>query len=706
MIILKSIKITNFLSHDSTTISFEPNTRLLIDGKSGSGKSSIVEAIIWVLYGKGRVENRNLIKNGKKYAAVMIKLLDNTSGIHYNIERRVSDKGKQTVEVAESTDGENFRPSLVSGLKETQEWIEKKLLHSSYMLFINSVAYPQDNVENFVKQTAAKRKEMLLEIANIEDYDTYYEKARTMLSEKSEKVVRAKMTIEQAEEYISINKPMADKVSMYTLDQQVLKNGIQGMEEKLSAIHKYDVELSEITGKVSKLQAEFDAVNDKCEYVQRQIEEKIKSLKNWEGVGVEAENIDVSRIPQIESEIEQREFIEKQNQERQYKLNSLMADKPVERDYDADIESINKQLIALIKDNNTFCAEIGRGCPTLEKKAQTQVSYFEEQLINKNTAKQQQFMLLRAYSDKIMELGQPAGSPDNYNKIVELRKELAEIKQKENAQKMRSERLLIINDIKEELAKLSEEGLKCSGLSLTANLNWSIAVADKKDIEKKIESSEKTKLESQLSSAKKLLSENIRLLSVANIAKDGVESATKAIKDTKESTKELMVETEALELIKDAFGSKGIKTTVIEYLIPKLEDKINEILSQLSDFRIRLDTQKKGADGETTIEGLYINIYNELGETFDFASYSGGEKLKISVAISEALASLQKVGFRILDEIFVGIDAASITGFAAVLEKLQQNFGQTICISHLREIKDLFERSITITKTDGVSVIS
>jgi exonuclease SbcC len=164
-----------------------------------------------------------------------------------------------------------------------------------------------------------------------------------------------------------------------------------------------------------------------------------------------------------------------------------------------------------------------------------------------------------------------------------------------------------------------------------------------------------------------------------------------------------MADAEALKLIKEAFGNNGIRTIVIDYIIPSLEDRINAILSKLSDFRVRLDTQRSGA--ESTIEGLFISIINELGEELDYDSYSGGEKLKIEVSISEALAEIQKISFRILDETFIALDSESVDGFASVILALQERFSQLICISHLPQVKDMFDKKIEVYKTNGISNI-
>ena len=159
-------------------------------------------------------------------------------------------------------------------------------------------------------------------------------------------------------------------------------------------------------------------------------------------------------------------------------------------------------------------------------------------------------------------------------------------------------------------------------------------------------------------------------------------------------------------LLKTALGSSGIKAVVIDYLVPQLEDRINTVLGQMSDFKIRLDTQRAKMDDEGVTEGLFITVVNDRKEELSFDNYSGGEKVKITIAISEALASLMnQIGFRIMDENIVSLDKESTEGFVEVLTKLQDKFPQLIVISHLQEVKDMFENKVEIIKVNGVSQI-
>jgi len=201
-----------------------------------------------------------------------------------------------------------------------------------------------------------------------------------------------------------------------------------------------------------------------------------------------------------------------------------------------------------------------------------------------------------------------------------------------------------------------------------------------------------------------LLSVSMKLQTIKD-ASELIDQTKKEVKEMNSKNKKLVVDKESLELILLAFGQKGIRSMVIDYVVPQLEEKINNILAKLSDFRVIIDTQKSGLSKDTVLEGLFIDVVNERGEIFNFDNYSGGEKLKIVIAISEALSEIQNIGFRILDEVFFALDDESLEKFAEVMLALQERFPQLICISHLKNIKDLFDDQIEIVKINGDSII-
>jgi len=144
---------------------------------------------------------------------------------------------------------------------------------------------------------------------------------------------------------------------------------------------------------------------------------------------------------------------------------------------------------------------------------------------------------------------------------------------------------------------------------------------------------------------------------------------------------------------------------LIDLIVPQLEEKMNLILSKLSDFTLRLETQRSSASSEKVVEGLFINIINGQGQVMDLSNYSGGEKIKIYTAISEGLSEYQNIGFRLWDENIINFDSETINSFIEVFGNVNDRFNQVLCISHIQQVKDLFVERLMIKKQNGASAI-
>jgi DNA repair protein SbcC/Rad50 len=693
MITLKKIKLINFLSHKEPEINFKENQKLLLDGVSGSGKSSIVEGLIWTLYGKGRVENRNLVRRGAKSASVILELSNGKEC--YRIERTCDTNSKHTLSIGKKK-GNVFNPIKKTGLRDNQLWIEKEFLKCSYALFINSVAYPQDNIENFVKQTAVNRKDMLMEIANTENYEEYYEKAKKMLDLFSTDLMRINFSIERYSHDMENDKKIVE-------DSDNLGSILATKEEEIGMLKKNITEIQEKDNYSKELKNQIELNNVKLKSLNSKISDDKESIlrKNRKIEGLDSYNEEDIKIRIKErDELKKRVSDLKEALEKDYELqlrrNAIMMHKPVENDFSATLERLNGQLLDIQMSNDNYCEYLKSNCPKLEQETKKKSIFLEEQIKDIRNREEENKKAIKVYTEELEAIPLPVTTEEDKKQFDILTKQLDFYKDVDSMESIRVEKDKIIIDLKKEIDELKMSisltendvnGLINSISSLQEELS-SLPVLHLDDFQIKLDSS---LLE---------LSEIKHKISQVEIAKENIKNNESAIKESEKKKNEITDKIESLNLIKEAFGSKGIKTVVIDYLIPRLEYRINEILSKMSDFKIRLETQKSKADGEGIIEGLFINIYNESGEQFSFENYSGGQKLKITVAISEALASMQQCGFRIFDEVFVGLDNDSIEGFNEVMHSLQDKFSQILCISHLQTIKDSFPEKITIIK-DG-----
>ena len=708
MLLLKKLKLNNFLSHEDTEISFSENEKALIDGSSGAGKSSIFDAILWVLYGQGRADNRSLVRKGSKKGSVCLELTRRSDQELKEdtviITRSATQTGKHTLEVSiEQSDGSRAAYPL-SGVRELQAWIDKDLIGASYLLFVNSVAYVQGNTESFVAQTAPKRKELLLEIVKAEDYQKHYEKARNTLSGLENDQNRASGQTVELEARIA---PLEARIGLRGTHIQAISDNtglIKDIEPQVKDLEAKKASMSALLQTVDVLNNVLKTTLSDKETIKNTLASKLFKIadkprleKMLEAVpGYEAD------ITKNDAKLTELRGTLATASENEAKRNEHYAKKPVVRNRERELgdyaSRIEKILLEPVCPSGTECPYSGDHTKQVED-LRTNIKDALAETEKENTA-------LATWA--IEEAGLPAST--DVRSIV---KEIGEVES--HLRNLRSE-LSTIEGVKKDIAALDEIAKEIPELEKAiTEKDAQIADAQKKrdEAEKAAKIDEVNTIDNDLLSARTKLRGYQDNVTRATAALESIDKDEKDLKETKEKIAAikqgnivLQDKARKVALVKDAFGSKGIETLVIDYLLPKLEDRINDVLGKLSDFRVRLDTQRKSADGESTVEGLFITILNEMNEEMPFEAYSGGEKLKISVAISEALATLQKVGFRLFDETFIGLDENSTESFAEVLEGLQKNFSQVLCISHLLQIKELFDKKIAIVKNNSISYVN
>jgi len=698
MILLQSLKLNNFLSHSSTSIDFEKNCKIAITGRSGSGKSSIVDAIIFCLYGKGRVDNRFLIKKGKKACSVLLIFTDDTTT--YRIDRGCDSKGKNSLEIHIKDGDKAWKPLQVSGLKTTQEYLEKQILHCSYTLFVNSVVSPQTNNESFTDLPASARKDLLLQIVNIDDLDLYLKQTKEKISEFEQEKSNNESNVSIINQSLIADRQVATNLPTLEIQEQEIKAKLDIVNTNLKSITAQLANIDfKITSKAEK-ERELNVAKQSIQMIDIEINTFKNEIKKIDEMDITAMQAEVSNINDLRVELNGLKVVETIGNEWNVKMLNIMKDKPVTRDFDKEIAEINKQLIELMGYPQEQCPQCGH--KFAPKTVDSTSKRLESVLADTSTARIDYNKGLEEYEIKVKALGERP-TVDN-SKIRALEVDIYNKEQKlVNINNIINTRDLRKATFQEKITDKEAEKVEKEGkiTVLIAEIQaLMVEIMGSDDIKKQeVElNGEKFKIEMEL----RLVVEGLSLARNAGIMVVSNEGKLKRIKDTIE---ELDIKIEALMLLKEALGVNGIKAMVIDYIVVELETKINEILNKLSNFRVRIDTQRSSADGEKQIEGLYITTINDQGEELDFNSFSGGERVKIKASIREGLASLQKFAFKILDEEVVGLDAETIEVFASVMLTLKESTSQLLVISHIDEIKNLFEEQIEVVKVNGESKI-
>jgi len=135
-------------------------------------------------------------------------------------------------------------------------------------------------------------------------------------------------------------------------------------------------------------------------------------------------------------------------------------------------------------------------------------------------------------------------------------------------------------------------------------------------------------------------------------------------------------------------------------MIPTLENEINNILAQIVDFKILIETEDKD---------INLLISYDHGKKWSIELSSGMEKFITSIAIRIALMNVSNIprpNFLIIDEGFANLDKDSLNSLYYLFDYLKQTFKFILIVSHIDFMKDMAQSSINISQINGFSQIN
>ncbi len=191
------LHIKNFLSYGSETqtIDFGAYPLICLSGKNGHGKSALLDAITWAVWGQARKvsgtakPDQGLLHLGQTQMMVSLDFICNST--HYRIKREyMQTYGKPLAQLEFGIieqDTAKWIPLSEKTIRGTQEVIEQTL-RLGYESFINSAFLRQGQSHEFSTKSPKERKEILACILGLQEYELVrrqaLEKARKIITEK------------------------------------------------------------------------------------------------------------------------------------------------------------------------------------------------------------------------------------------------------------------------------------------------------------------------------------------------------------------------------------------------------------------------------------------------------------------------------------------------------------------------------------------
>lgn len=174
------LQLKNFLSYGSQlqTIDFGHYQLICLSGKNGHGKSALLDAITWAIWGQARKTaatvkpDQNLLRLGQTHMMVIFDFECN--GQQYRVKREFTQTASKAHAALEfgvvNPTNNSVVPLTDKTIKATQEKIEQTL-KLDFDSFVNSAFLRQGNANEFSKKSAKDRKEILASILALNRYE-------------------------------------------------------------------------------------------------------------------------------------------------------------------------------------------------------------------------------------------------------------------------------------------------------------------------------------------------------------------------------------------------------------------------------------------------------------------------------------------------------------------------------------------------------
>ena len=330
MILFKYIRWKNILSTGNswTEIKLNKSKSTLIVGENGSGKSTILDALSWSLYGKAfrkvnKVQMINSI-NGKG-AEVQVEFMIGKD--NYQVNRTIKKYGSSMFEILKN--GKLVDQSANS--RDYQELLERQILKMNHRSFCQIVVLGSATFMPFMQLSAQHRREVIEDLLDIEIFTTM----NTLLKEK-----------------VSTNK---DSLQQVVYDTDILNEKIDLQNQYLKTVKDdNDKRIQQHHDKIEKSRSEIQEYQQQIEQLNTQVAELNGSIADKDNVSKKKkkiEQLEVKIKSKMSSLVKEIEFFDnhdncptcKQDIDHEFKCSTIEAKNTTLEDTTVGFEQLQRE---------------------------------------------------------------------------------------------------------------------------------------------------------------------------------------------------------------------------------------------------------------------------------------------------------------------------------------------------------------------------
>ncbi len=704
-----NLKLSNFTSYGESPpeLDFTKFKLAAISGLNGAGKSSLLDAITWCVWGTSRAGDSadSLVHSGAD--SMQVEFSFELDGHSYTIKRRRLKKSGGSTALEFWSKSHNLTEGTI---KTTQEKIINTL-HLSFETFTNSSYLRQGHADEFTTKGPTDRKRILSDILGLAHYDKLEEKAKEKskdaqinLDRLSYQLLEIEAELSQKEQLEEKKNLAEKKINQVEEDITILEKELKALQNQVAILNATQQQQDKLKQTLSELQNELNSIlsqgkarSDKIKQLESELiklpgfNEKLKELKR-----LEKEKEEYSTMLQKRMELTNRQTLQKSNLAIKEKEREIFSQKI--KELESHIQDLEKVLAK--------CPTCGQIINQIQKQ-KVKLEYLEKlkklktdlQKIDSKEEESEIFKLQTAIEAIKLDdnkYGEILGKISELSTLQEKREQLIAAQATlESEKKVVVELRVMFVNRKSQIEKMDNEAKNIP--NLTTDLTMLQNQTKQKETQLNNLRTEEKEARNQLGQATQLIS---RIEQLGNLQKTRLEEKEKFTKE-KQIFDELSL----------AFGKKGIQAMIIEAAIPEIEDETNSLLNRLTEGRMKVslqtqrETKTKLDSGEKgMVETLDIIISDEMGER-PYEMYSGGEAFRVNFAIRLAISKLlthragAKLQLLIIDEGFGSQDAPGRARLVEAIDAIKNDFEKILVITHLEELKEEFPVRIEVSKS-------
>ena len=256
---IEKIIVRDFRSHEFTKVTFTPGINLII-GQNGSGKSSLLDAILvgfyWPTKPKDLKKEDILRVNGKSTEITIFFEKDN---VKYQLHRNIT-RGIAFVKYQESN---SWHYATEAGQQYVRRWMEKLI---PYDIFVNAIYIRQGEIDAILESDESREK-VVRKVLGLDRYENAY---NNLLEVR--KAIDSK--INAIEEYLT---------AMKNIDEMIEETR-KSLSETIKQVNELTPKIPELRKEAERTEKRLSELEELVEKLNKAKEEKSRIEKNLEGV--------------------------------------------------------------------------------------------------------------------------------------------------------------------------------------------------------------------------------------------------------------------------------------------------------------------------------------------------------------------------------------------------------------------------------------